>query len=55
MKIKTTDGTIGFNESIGFDCRNPDCSIRVFVAPKDSVSVKWIRDKGDDYIELQAT
>lgn len=55
MKIKTTDGPIGFTESIGFDCRNPDCSISVFVAPKDTVSVKWIRDKGEDYIELQAT
>ena len=41
-------------DSLGFDCRNPDCTINVFTASRDKISVKWIRDKGDDYIELQA-
>lgn len=43
-----------FPKTYGFDCNNPDCSITCFTAKADQISVKWVRDRGVDQIELQA-
>lgn len=45
---------MNFPKTIGFDCNNPVCNINMFTIPIEDVSVKWIRNKGEDYIELQA-
>ena len=43
-----------FPKRLGFDCNNPDCSISCFTATIDQMSIKWVRDREVDQIELQS-
>lgn len=43
-----------FNK-IAFDCPNKDCSISVFTMRPDQLTVRYIRERGRDYIDISGT
>ena len=40
-------------KKIAFDCYNKDCSISVFTMRPDQLTVKYVREFGRDYIDIE--